>query len=143
MLRSAAETDGDLDANDLSLIRDDGETDDTPNSSVTFSGDFSFASRVFLHGDNDCGAADPNNAANGIGTDTSLATDDTNSPDLRMMEDDVIQGTTSAVNVTALGTAEYLCIMVQGEDTDDMMAPRINDKFNQRLYIVNRGPAAM
>ena len=46
----------------------------------------------------------------GIGTDTSLATDDTNSPDLRMMEDDVIQGTTSAVNVTALGTAEYLCI---------------------------------
>ena len=44
---------------DLTQIINDGETDNVPNSTVSFMGDFSFATKVFLHGDNDCGASPP------------------------------------------------------------------------------------
>ena len=44
-----------------------------------------------------------------------------------MMEDGEVSDTmmTMAVNVTEFASPQHLCIMVQGEDTDDMEAPRI------------------
>ena len=172
----------------------------TANSSVSFMGDFSFTSKVFVHGDDDCGAPDPDSTSDpqaGMGDDTDRAATET---DIRMMEgtgdDAMVTDTTKAVNLDATPTdaadqlasyMAYLCIMVQGDDTDDMEAPRIpntdaytamgsykaladaasgpmgmnrmlgeinrdgttvhlpylttNDKFSQRLRIVNRGSA--
>jgi hypothetical protein len=99
------------------------ETDDgVADSSVSFMGDFSFASSVFVHGDANCGTA-------GVA-----------GMDIRIMEgegdDAVVTDTTMAVSLDANGTTNtaentswmnYLCIMVQGDDTDDMDAPRIPD----------------
>ena len=102
------------------------------NSSVSFMGDFSFASKVFVHGDDDCGATgDTDGTAEGTAADAT---------DIRMMEgtgdDAVVTDTTKPVNLDATpdndgdaltGFVGYLCIMVQGDDTDDMDAPRIPD----------------
>ena len=114
-------------------------TRNVANSSVSFMGDFSFAEKVFVHGDNDCGAADPDDATQSMAPDTELASA---APDIRMMEgtgdDAVVTGTTMPVNLDPTPTdgtndddvasfMKYLCIMVQGDDTDDMAAPRIPD----------------
>ena len=111
-------------------------TTTTANSSVSFMGDFSFTSKVFVHGDDDCGAANDGSDAT---RDNDLATAET---DIRVMEgegdDAVITGTTMAVNLdptpddatdddAVASVTNYLCIMVQGDDTDDMEAPRIPD----------------
>ena len=150
-----------------------GGTPAVPNSTVTFMGDFSFASSVFLHGENDC---DPT-----TGTDTDAIVD------IRIIEgtgdDAVVTGTTEAVNVEDLDDApEFLCIMVDPTADNAMRIPStgaytamgsymkrpdaaigpmpmeqtlgrierngatyrlpyltVNDKFSQRLRIVNRG----
>jgi hypothetical protein len=184
--------------NGLEDIFQNKRTAAAPDSSVSFMGDFSFTEKVFVHGDDDCGAASKDDAADGDGIDTDLASDES---DIRKMEgtgeDEVILGTTKAVSLDANGANDdsenarwmgYLCIMVQSDDTDDMDAPRIpntdaytaiasykalagaasgpmgvermlgkitrdgttvrlpylttNDKFSQRLRIVNRGSAA-
>ena len=110
-------------------------TTPTANSSLSFMGDFSFTEKVFMHGDADCGASDDSNIAGN--TDVTLAAAE---PDLRIMEgtgdDAVVTNTTKAVNLDATPTDDtdvltgysgYLCIMVQGDDTDDKDAPRIPD----------------
>ena len=107
---------------------------DVPNSSVSFMGDFSFTEKVFVHGDDDCGA-DTDGDGTGDGTDTAVASA---AADIRNMEgtgdDAVVTNTTKAVNLDATPADAtdnlasfigYLCIMVQGDDTDDMDAPRI------------------
>ena len=112
-------------------------TTTTANSSVSFMGDFSFTEKVFVHGDGDCGAEDPDTADQGAGDDGDLATAEM---DIRMMEgegdDAVVTGTTMPVNLDSSPDNDtdqlesfvgYLCIMVQGDDTDDMEAPRIPD----------------
>ena len=112
-------------------------TTTTANSSVSFMGDFSFTEKVFVHGDGDCGAEDPLNTSQSTGDDEDLAAAEM---DIRMMEgegdDAVVTGTTMPVNLddspdNATDQLEsfvgYLCIMVQGDDTDDMEAPRILD----------------
>ena len=112
-------------------------TTTTANSSVSFMGDFSFTEKVFVHGDGDCGAEDPVNTGRSTGDDEDLAAAEM---DIRMMEgegdDAVVTGTTMPVNLDdspddATDQLEsfvgYLCIMVQGDDTDDMEAPRILD----------------
>ena len=139
--RVATEGNGNVAVDDLTDILDNGQTTvgttTSPNSTVSFMGDFSFASKVFAHGDSDCGAPDPNTPAQGIGADEDLATAET---DIRVMEgegdDAVVTGTTSAVDLDSTPTDRsdalasfvgYLCIMVQGDDTDDKDAPRIPD----------------
>ena len=179
-----------------------GQTTDTPaaaNSSVSFMGNFSFTEKVYVHGDDDCGvevlAADGSGTGVSAGTDTTLASA---ADDIRMMEGEgdaaMVTNTTKPVNLDntpndandqLASFTGHLCIMVQGDDTDDMEAPRIpdtdaytatasykaltdaasgpmgmqrmlgeidrdgttirmpylstNDKFNQRIRIVNRG----
>ena len=106
---------------------------DAANSSVSFMGDFSFTEKVFVHGDADCGAPTPTGGT--PSEDPTLAAD---ADDIRMMEGTgdaaVVTNTTKPVNIDATPTdadvAEfmtYLCIMVQGDDTDDKDAPRIPD----------------
>ena len=95
------------------------------NSTIAFSGDFSFASRVFLHGDGDCGAASTDDHEDATNSDPQEATAET---DLRMMEgegdDAVVTGTTMAVNVEDLEAAPvYVCIMVDPEAEDAMRIP--------------------
>jgi hypothetical protein len=102
------------------------------NSSVSFMGDFSFTSKVFVHGDDDCGATND-------GSDTTRDNDLASAEDdIRNMEgtgdDAVVTGTTKPVNidstpadVNVAAFTAYLCIMVQGDDTDDKVAPRIPD----------------
>ncbi len=116
----------------LDEVMDTGTTGTTPNSTVTFMGDFSFASKVFTHGDDDCGADDGAESPQGTGTDDALASAE---DDLLIRDDDdmVTDLTmTMAANVAhadnPLTAARYLCIMVQGEDDeseDGMDAPRI------------------
>ena len=193
--RSASGTDAGTAINALTDIIDTDDADGDPQSTVTFMGDFSFANKVFTHGDADCGAADPDTPADGVGTDMALAIAE---DDLLIRDDmDMVSDTmmTMAANVAhadnPLTASRHLCIMVQGEDDeseDGMDAPRIpetgaytamgsymgladaaigpkpqaqtlgmigrngttvrlpylttNAKFNQRLYIVNRGSAA-
>ena len=153
-----------------------------PDSSVTFSGDFSFTSKVFLHGDTDCGAATTDDHVDATNSDTDEASAET---DIRMMDGDMVMGTTTALNVTAFTAAQYLCIMIDPEAEDAMRIPATsaytamgsyqkiadaaigpmpmeqtlgmverngttvrlpylstNEKFNQRIRIVNRGPEA-
>jgi len=109
---------------DIMLIGDNSDTPPAPNSSVTFSGDFSFASKVFVHGDDDCGALATDAHVATPNTDTDEATAEA---DLRMMEgeDDaaVILGTTSAVDVSDFDTPQTLCVMVDPEAEDPMRIP--------------------
>ena len=134
--RIATDADGTAVGN-LEDILQNAVTDDDPDSTVSFMGDFSFASKVFAHGDDDCGAAAPDDATLSAGADVDLASAET---DIRMMEgdgdDEVVTNTTMAVSLDANGVdsnddnvswMNYLCIMVQGDDTDDMDAPRIPD----------------
>ena len=152
-----------------------------PNSAVAFSGDFSFASSVFLHGDDDCGAASSDSHVANPNTDDDEASAEV---DLRMMEGEVVQGTTMSVNVTTFATVQYLCIMVDPTVDDAMRIPATsaytalgsydgianaaigpmpeeqilgmigrngttvhlpylttNDKFHQRIRLVNRSSA--
>ena len=138
--RNATDSAGATPVDGLNDILQLGQTTATPpaaNSSVSFMGDFSFASKVFVHGDNDCGADDETAGDPGAGTDTNLASAET---DIRVMEgtgdDAVVTNTTMAVNLdatpadtgdddTTASVTNYLCIMVQGDDTDDKEAPRI------------------
>ena len=126
-----AQTDGTDDAGalvadleDIMLTGNNTETPPAPNSSVAFSGDFSFASKVFLHGDGDCGALATDAHVATPNSDTDEATAET---DLRMMEgeDDaaVILGTTSAVDVSDFATPQTLCVMVDPEAEDPMRIP--------------------
>lgn len=110
---------------DIMLVGDNTETPAAPNSTVSFSGDFSFASKVFLHGDDDCGAATGDAHINDPNTDPETAADAT---DILMMEgegdDAVVAGTTSAVTVGTTGsptfdTAQHLCIMVADPTGED------------------------
>lgn len=111
----------------IMLVGDNTATPPAPNSTVSFMGDFSFTSRVFLHGDDDCGAAltdaHSNKTADGsaLAGDTDLAAAET---DLRVMQgtgdNAVITGTTSKVTVGTTAaptftTPQHLCIMVDGE----------------------------
>jgi hypothetical protein len=114
----------DVDAQeDIMLITDD---DGDPNSSVSFSGDFSFASKVFVHGDGDCGAAtgDAHVSVGDLNTDTDEAAAE---DDLLVMEgtgdDAMVTGTTSAVTVTTFTAAQHLCIMVDPEADTAMPIP--------------------
>ena len=190
--RSASTGDAIVAITEIIVTADDGDGD--PQSTVTFMGDFSFANKVYTHGDADCGVAIGDTGDSGT-PDTDLAATET---DLLMRDDDMeVSDTTmtKAVNVAdaddPLTTRRHLCIMVQGEDDeseDGMDAPRIpetgaytamgsytgiddaaigpkpqaqtlgmigrngttvrlpylttNAKFNQRLYIVNRGSEA-
>ena len=108
---------------------------DVPNSSVSFMGDFSFTEKVFVHGDADCGTETGGVGTPPENTDNTAAADE---DDIRNMEgtgdDAVVTNTTKAVNLDATPTDNadnlasftgYLCIMVQGDDTDDKDAPRI------------------
>ena len=164
---------------DLTQIIDDGITGTAPHSTVSIMGDFSFATKAFLHGDNDCGAT-------AGGTDSELAAAE---PDILKREgtgdDEMVTGV-NPQNVTAFAAQEYLCIMVDPAAEDGMRIPETaaytamgvykritdgafdsapmmqtlgsikrdgstvhlpylttNNKFNQRLYIVNRGPATV
>ena len=97
-----------------------------PNSTVSFSGNFSFASRVYLHGDADCGAAS-GDAHFVTGGDTQTPTDE---PDLRVMagtgDDAVVTGTTMAVNVEDLddpAVIQHLCIMIDPDADGAMPIP--------------------
>ena len=105
------------------------------SSSVSFMGDFSFADKVYVHGDNDCGVEASAGSGASAAPDTQLASDEM---DIRMMEgtgdDAVVTGTTKPVNVdstpsdpndTLADFTGYLCIMVQGDDTDAKAAPSI------------------
>ena len=90
-------------------------------------GDFSFVSKVFTHGDADCGAAstDAHVVAANPDPETALVADQ-----LLMMEAGEISDTTmtmpvNVAGVDGFGTPRHLCLMVLGEDTDDMAAPRI------------------
>ena len=177
---------------DIIVTADDADGD--PQSTVTFMGDFSFASMVYTHGDADCGVEVGDTGSSGTPDDVLADTE----TDLLMRDDDMeVSDTTMtmAVNVAhannPLTARRHLCIMVQGEDDeseDGMDAPRIpetgaytamgsytgiedaaigpmpqaqtlgmigrngttvrlpylttNAKFNQRLYIVNRGSEA-
>ena len=109
----------------------------TAASSVSFMGDFSFTEKVFVHGDSDCGAPDSTDPTQSAGADSDLASAE---GDIRMMEGEgdaaTVTNTTKSVNLDATPTDDsdaltgftgYLCIMVQGDDADDMEAPRIPD----------------
>ena len=80
-------------------------TSEAPESSVSFMGDFSFASGVYLHGDTDCGVPTADNAAASGGTDVQLASDET--PLLMVDSDDMVTGV-SSMSVTALADTQYL-----------------------------------
>ena len=110
-----------------------GTATDVPNSSVSFMGDFSFTSKVFVHGDADCGTETGGAGTPATNTDNTATADE---DDIRIMEgtgdDAVVTNTTKAVNLDATPSdatdalasfTGYLCIMVQGDDTDDMVAP--------------------
>jgi hypothetical protein len=112
---------------DIMQIGHNTATPPAPSSTVSFMGDFSFASRVFLHGDDDCGAALTDDYANTV-ADGSALDGDTDAAlaetDLLVKEgtgdDAVVTGTTSAVTVGEAGArtfdaAQHLCIMVDGE----------------------------
>ena len=127
--RSASTGDAITAISDIIVVAlDDGD----PQSTVTFMGDFSFASKVYTHGDDDCGADDGATTPAGVGSDNALASAE---EDLLIRDDmDMVSDTTmtEAVNVThadnPLTATRYLCIMVQGEDDtseDGMDAPRI------------------
>ena len=95
---------------------DDGDGD--PNSTVTIMGDFSFADMVFLHGDADCGAVDPENPTQSTGVDTSLASPD---DDLLIRGDDMMISDATkimSVNVNDFAMPMHLCIVVDSEDED-------------------------
>ena len=159
-------------------------------------GDFSFASRVYTHGDADCGVAVGDTSAerrfrHGVGFYRDRSADPGGRNGHRYDDDHGGErGERDADN--SLTAARHLCIMVQGvddESEDGMVAPRIpetdaytamgsytgiedaaigpvpqeqtlgiikrngttihlpylttNAKFNQRLYIVNRGAEAV
>ena len=104
----------------------------TANSSVTFMGDFSFAEKVFVHGDEDCGVGTDDSGV----PDTDLISEEM---DIRMMEGEgdaaMATDTTMPVNLdpTPIDGSDdddvasftgYLCIMVEG---DGMDAPKIPD----------------
>ena len=102
--------------------------DSDPQSTVTFMGDFSFANKVYTHGDADCGLEGETTGQSGA-PDMDLAP----ATGLLIRNDDMeVSDTTMtmAVNVTEFTTAaQHLCIMVQGEDDtseDGMDAPRIS-----------------
>ena len=88
-----------------------------PESSVSFMGDFSFASGVYLHGDTDCGAPTATTPTESAGPDTELASEE--DPLLMVDSDDMVTGV-RAVNVTDLATTQYLCIMVDSSDEDGL-----------------------
>ena len=177
-VRQATGTNAGDDVDDLTQVINDEQTNNEPNSTVAIMGDFSFASKVYLHGDDDCGVGT-------AGTDTQEAADET---DIRKTEgtgdDEMVVGV-NVQDVTAFAAATSLCIMVDPDDEDGMRIPETgaytvmgdyakanddaafgpesmermlgrimrngttvrlpylttNAKFNQRLYIVNRGPA--
>jgi hypothetical protein len=121
---------------DIAVTGQEGTGDTaTAISSVSFMGDFSFAEKVFVHGDDDCGVEIDDTGASG-GTDRTLAFDAMNIQMEGTGDDAMVTDTTKPVNVDGTpGDATdqlasfmtYLCIMVQGDDTDDMDAPRIPD----------------
>ena len=148
--RRATEGDGTESVAHLEHIMRTALAGGAPQSTLSFTGDFSFTEKVFVHGDGDCGApteADP--SASG-GDDTDLASAET---DIRMMEGDgddaVVAGTTRAVNVdpdpgtATVGATHYLCLMVQGDDIegdDPKPAPRIP---NTGAYMVTSAYEAL
>ena len=97
---------------------DDTATPPAPNSTVTFTGDFSFASKAFLHGDADCGAASTDAHVATPNTDEELAAAAT---ELLVRDDEmVVAGTTMAVNVTEFDMPQHLCIMVDPDAEEPM-----------------------
>lgn len=108
----------------LADIMQIGQTAGTANSSVSFSGNFSFAAKLFLHGDSDCGgvAAD---GTTGTGTDTDtsgtemdlLDRDTNNTPKNKSKSVEVFD--TAPTDAGAAGLTanmpQHLCIMVDGK----------------------------
>ena len=91
-------------------------TPSVPSSTVSFTGDFSFASKAFLHGDADCGAAADDAHAANPNSDPELASA---AAELLVRDDEmVVAGTTMAVNVTEFAMPQHLCIMVN-PDADE------------------------
>ena len=163
----------------LNQVIDNGGAGADAMSTVSIMGDFSFATKAFLHGDNDCGVGDGNSAS----TDTDAPPTDRGILTTEGTGDDEMVTGAADQNVTAFAMAEFLCIMVDtSEDgmkipdavtytamgdyakiTDGAFDPApmkqtlgtitrdgttvhlpyltTNAKFNQRLYIVNRGAA--
>ena len=113
---------------DIMQVGNNDETPPVPHSSVSFMGNFSFTSKVFVHGDADCGAASTDSHVANPNSDTDLASAET---DLRVIEgtgdDATVTRKTSAVTLGAEGadfsTAQYLCIMVDPEADDAMPIP--------------------
>ena len=133
--RRATEGNGTESAANLEHIMLTDLVNGAPQSTLSFTGDFSFTEKVFVHGDGDCGAPTEADQSASGGDDTDLASAET---DIRMMEGDgddaVIRGTTRAVNVdpdpdtATVSATHYLCLMVQGDDIegdDPKPAPRI------------------
>ena len=117
---------------DIIVTADDDGGD--PQSTVTFMGDFSFASKVYTHGDGDCGVEGETDGQSGDPDNVLARTE----ADLLIRDDmEMVSDTTKTMAVAvsdeadvdnALTSARYLCIMVQGEDDtsqDGMDAPRI------------------
>ena len=92
----------------LDQVIDNGGTGDDAMSTVSIMGDFSFATKAFLHGDNDCGA-DPNVVTDG---DTETATAATDILTREGTGDDEMVTGAADRNVTAFAEVQYLCIMV-------------------------------
>ena len=121
-VRSASIVEAANDANLVTMLSEiidnDASPSDDGNSTVSIMGDFSFATRAFLHGDDDCGAA-------ATGDDLTLATDDADNPDILMREgtgEDAMVTGAAEQNVTAFATMQYLCIMVDTSE-DGMRIP--------------------
>ena len=102
----------------------------TPNSTVSFMGDFSFASMAFLHGDTDCGADADSDLTNndtrgegGAGDDMTLAVHEDDILKREGSGEDVMVTGANPVDVMELTTKQYLCIMVSGAED----GPRIEE----------------
>ena len=102
----------------LDQVIDNSGTGDDAMSTVSIMGDFSFATKAFLHGDNDCGA-DPNVTDNADDTTAAAATDILTREGTG--DDEMVTGAADQ-NVTAFATVKYLCIMVDTSE-DGMRIP--------------------
>ena len=107
---------GDVDS--LDQVIDHTGTGDDAMSTVSIMGDFSFATKAFLHGDNDCGAS-PNVVTGG---DPETAADATDILTREGTGDDEMVTGAADQNVTAFAMVQYLCIMVDTSE-DGMRIP--------------------
>ena len=103
----------------LNQIIDNTGTGDDAMSTVSIMGDFSFATKAFLHGDNDCGA-DPNVVVTDGDEQTAAAETEILTRE-GTGDDEMVTGAADQ-NVTAFADVQYLCIMVDTSE-DGMRIP--------------------